>query len=120
MTSLRKHVAEAIQRDQNEGGTGILRPEEVEALEWAMMAPRSGAPAETITAHEQEGDRHQHRQILAALLAELGPHRMRLHGFETRTDAYYLHCADVAIEAYDDWLAKRTAQGEVVREGMAK
>ena len=107
MSTLRDHVARAIQRDQETGGAGILSAEEVAALEWAMSYPPPGAPATMIAAHEQGG--RDHRATIAGLLHELGPRQMRIHGEPTKIDAYYRHCADVVIAAYDEWLDERQA-----------
>lgn len=95
MTGLRQSVADAIQRDMETGGSGILTDQEIAALEWA------------ITTHEDGTE--QHRESLAVLLHELGRCKLRIHGAEDRRDPYWLHCADVAINAYDEWLDKRKA-----------
>lgn len=102
MTGLRQSVADAIQRDQESGGGGILTDEEVAAVEWAITR--------TVLMHP-EGDREcqQHREALSILLHELGPRRMSIHGAEDRRCRYWLQCADVAIKAYDDWLEQRNS-----------
>ena len=100
MPTLREHVADAIQRDQSAGGAGILSPEDVAAVEWALMAAMR-------LAAKGDAEAMQHRDTLAVLLADLGPRRMLVHGQTSRVDEYYMTCADVVISAYDAWFDER-------------
>ena len=98
MSGLREYVAKRIQESQEDGGMGILLPEESAALEWAVLSPTSA-----MECHETQG----HRKTLAMLAQELGPSPLRIHGLPTKIDAYYLKCADIAIAAYDAWMDQR-------------
>ncbi len=101
MTGLRASVADAIQRDQECGGAGILTDEELIAVEWAILG--------ALKMGFGDPDAKRHHQVLAVLLHELGPRIMSIHGAKNRRDQYWMHCADVAIDAYDRWLADRQA-----------
>lgn len=106
MTGLRAHVADAIQRDQESGGAGVLTDEEIAAVEWAMVAAARAAL-------DRVDGAERHRDTLAVMLHELGPRRMSIHGAKDRRDPYWLRCADIAINAYDDWLDRARARGAV-------
>lgn len=98
MSGLRQTVAAAIQADADCGGLGVLTKEEQDAIEWAITLPVDWC----------EHEKKRHRQILALLIHDLGHGRMHIHGSaKPRVDQYYLHCADVAIDAYDKWLDER-------------
>ncbi len=98
---LREHVAEAIAADQCIGGTGILSDEEEAAIGEAIYFLRTG----TIPSGQDETEIVQ---ALAHIKAQLGSNRIYACGSFTRVDQYYLHCADVAIQAYDQWVEKRS------------
>lgn len=95
MSGLRESVARAIQESQEDGGMGILTPEEGAALDWAVTSPTSAMECQ---------ETQEHRNVLAGLAQQLGPTPLHIHGMPTRIDAYYLKCADIAIAAYDAWL----------------
>ncbi len=99
MTTARDYVAKAIQQDEDMGGQGILTDDEIKALEWAGT-------------HDFKNDASTfHRQTLMAMLAQLGHGRMFISGAgQTRVDAYYLRCADLAIGKYEEWLDQRAKQ----------
>lgn len=104
MKGLRTHVAEAIRRQQEAGGLGILRPEECAALHeaaWALEQKRRAI------GEMSEEDIKKERLALAGIAADLGPNPIFIHGENRRVDEYWLKCADVAIEAYDEWLEQR-------------
>lgn len=107
MSGLRQSVAKAIQADADCGGAGILTDEEIAALEWAIFKAPIEKPAFGGGAESEDS---RNKTVLSGLLHELGHKRMFICG-ETmnRVDKYYLHCADVAIDAYDQWLAERSA-----------
>lgn len=107
MTGLRQFVAEAIRAQEEAGGYGILRPEECEVLNdaaWALEQKRR-----TVGEMSEEEIKDE-RLTIVGIVADLGPHPIFIHGAPRRIDAYWLKCADCAIEAYDRWLQQRTAQ----------
>lgn len=106
MSGLQEFVARAIMADQDCGGADLLTAKEVAALEWAILRPLTSASAFEKAQWDQEGEQ-QHRLVLAGLIADLGPSKLSVCGQQQRAGAYYLHCANVAIAAYDRWLEQR-------------
>ncbi len=105
MSGLRQHVAEAIRRHDEQGGLGILSDEEVQALEAGVRA--IGRERLPMSEHSQASrDLKEHMLALCGLTADLGPSPVFIHGAPRRIDTYWLKCADVVIEAYDEWLQK--------------
>ncbi len=102
MSNLRASVAKAIQHSEDCGGAGIFTDEEEIALETALV--------HAIRIYDNPNERKElerYREAIAGLIAQLGKTKMRIHGLPSRIDAYYLKCADIAIEAYDKWLDER-------------
>jgi hypothetical protein len=109
MSGLRKHVAEAIRAMQEQGGAGILRDEEISALEQGVRSIAQERLAHS--EHSPAADElKEHMLALCGIKSDLGPHPVFMHGEPRRIDAYWLKCADVAIEAYDEWLEKRAGE----------
>lgn len=106
MAGLREHVAKAIESDQSVGGVGILTTEEVAALEYAMALVLQ----HRLTLRHDEADEAEGNAArLGLILHDLGHGRMFVDGAIRRIDQYHLHCADVAIAAYDGWVAERAS-----------
>lgn len=103
MKGLREHVAEAIRTDQERGGAGILTDEEMHALELADLALYHA----DVKAGSASNENYAAKGTLAAMRHQLGPTPMFIHGEKMRVDDYWLHCADVAIRAYDAWIEER-------------
>lgn len=100
MSGLRESVAQAIMQDQICGGVDLLSEGERDALmHGALLLQQQGEP--------QKGD------ILRMIAVDFGAkHLPFLNLPKPRVDDYYLHCADVTINAYDKWLKERTARLE--------
>jgi hypothetical protein len=98
MTGLRDHVAQAIMKDTTCGGPNLLGADEQDALmRGARMLEDAG----------QQGS----ADLLRVLAIELGANHLPfLQAEKPRVDAYYRYCADVAIAAYDQWLAGALAR----------
>ena len=105
MSGLRQFVAEAIRAQQESGGLGILRDEECTALHDASWALEQRRRAEGDMTEDQI---KEERLIFYGITVDLGPHPIFIHGAPRRIDAYWLKCADCAIDAYDQWLKERT------------
>ena len=109
MSGIRQHVAEAIRCMQEQGGAGILRDEEMAALEQGVRS----ISLERINLSEKSDESERLKECLLSLCgikADLGPHPIFMHGAPRRIDVYWLKCADVAIAAYDEWLEQRNRE----------
>lgn len=94
MLGLREHVALAIANDQ---GAGIINPREVEALMSGAKLLEDGG-----------GDGESMARLLRAMAIDLQDKAIFSSTPRvSRVDDYYLHCADVVIAAYDQWIEHR-------------
>ena len=106
MSGLRNHVAQAIAHDATCGGPGILATEEQDALlRGAMLLAASGQTDDAA--------------LLRTLAVELGAKNTPfIAQAATRVDAYYTHCADVAIGAYEYWIERAITYRRELQGGI--
>lgn len=109
MKSLREFMAQKIADDEMCGGPSIITPEEETAIMFGALLI------------QEDGDEYR-ANLLRSLAIDLGERHLTFfqgEGLRPKVDKYYLHCADLVISAYHEWLTNMNTQ-TITKQGIEK